>query len=264
MPLGNRYFRRCMKSIYALIAGGLDAVRIAFSKSKIKMSNSSTKTPWHLRFAPRAALNLKEMAATAGIGTIYGLLIVGIFLMPVFWMRASVRPGVPPCSWTHYVQVNGYSGNVFGGVVCYEQYYDLMKCLKQVDTTYRADLVKANSRRSTCAMLCTLAGLGGGLGCFGLGMFTSGLGAAPCYYKVGGGMALCYAACRADFAANRSDAKTDADAALQSCFTAHEATPVQLGEPDPYAMPGSGLEHRRPCPPDNGAIVHDDRMWRAN
>lgn len=225
------------------------------------LSAKPTKPPW--RFAP--TVNLKEVAATAGIGALYGLLIAGIFLMPVFWMRASTRPvNPPPCSWTHYVQVNGYSGNVFGGTVCYEQYYDLMKCLKQVDENYRNDLDKANSRRSTCAMLCTLAGLGGGLGCFGLGVFTTGLGAAPCYYKVGGGMALCYADCRADFAANRSDAKNDANTALQNCFTAHEATPDQLGEPNPYAPPGSGLEHRRPRPPDNGAIIHDDRMWRAN
>ena len=62
------------------------------------LSAKPTKTPWHLRFAP-GALNLKEMAATAGIGTIYGLLIVGIFLMPVFWMRASQVYRVPPCSW---------------------------------------------------------------------------------------------------------------------------------------------------------------------
>ena len=42
------------------------------SKGVEKMIDSSPKMPWHLRFAP-GALNLKGMAATAGIGTIYGL-----------------------------------------------------------------------------------------------------------------------------------------------------------------------------------------------
>ena len=46
------------------------------------MRNSSKKTPWHLRFAP-GALNLKEMATTAGIGTIYGLLFAGILFAPL-------------------------------------------------------------------------------------------------------------------------------------------------------------------------------------
>ena len=229
---------------------------------ELGFSAKPTKSPWFLRFAP--TVKPKEIAATAGIGTICALLIAGIFLMPVFWMRASQVYRVPPCSWTHYVQVNGYSGGVFGGTVCYEQYYDLMKCLRQVDANYRNDLDNADGRRSKCSMLCTLAGLGGGLGCFGLGVLTSGLGAAPCYYKVRGGIALCLAACRADLAANRSAARNDADTALQNCFTAHEATPDQLGEPNPYAPPGSGLEHRRPRPPDNGPIIRDDRIWRAN
>ena len=53
------------------------------SKEEATMRNLSTKTPWFLHFAP-GSLNLKEMAATAGLSTIYGLLIAGIFLMPVF------------------------------------------------------------------------------------------------------------------------------------------------------------------------------------
>ena len=35
-PFSNRYFWRCMNSIFAIIAVGLDAARIAFSKSKIE------------------------------------------------------------------------------------------------------------------------------------------------------------------------------------------------------------------------------------
>ncbi len=52
------------------------------SKGEEKMSNSSTKTPWYLRFAP-CALKLKGIAATAGIGTIYGLLFAGLLLAPL-------------------------------------------------------------------------------------------------------------------------------------------------------------------------------------
>lgn len=73
---------------------------------------------WFLRFAE--TMKLKEIAAMAGIGMIYGL------LMPGFSMRASRATKIPDCSWNHYVQVNGYgSDNVFGGTVRYEQYYDL-------------------------------------------------------------------------------------------------------------------------------------------
>lgn len=141
-----------------------------------------------------------------------------------------------------------------------------MDCLRQVDKDYRNDLNKADDRLSKCSMLCTLAvGLGGGLGCFGLGVLTSGLGSAPCYYKAAVGLVGCYAACRADWAANRSDARSDADMALENCFTANAPTPAQLGEPFPYALPGSGLEHRRLRPPVGVPIIHnDDRMWRAN
>ena len=111
---------------------------------KLGLSAKPTKTPWHVRFAP-GAMKLKEIVTTSGIAVLYGLLFAGIFLMPIFSMRASMFPHVLDCSWTHYVQVNGYgSGNVFGGTVCYEQYYDLMKCLKQVDENYRNDLDKAN------------------------------------------------------------------------------------------------------------------------
>ena len=51
------------------------------------MRNSSTKTPWHLRFAP-GALSLKETAATAGVAVIYGLLFAGLLLMPFQSHRA--------------------------------------------------------------------------------------------------------------------------------------------------------------------------------
>ena len=57
------------------------------------MRNSSTKTPWHLRFAP-GALNLKGIAATTGIGTLYGLLFAGLLLMPIQSHRATAA--APP------------------------------------------------------------------------------------------------------------------------------------------------------------------------
>ena len=47
-----------------------------------KMSHSSKKTPWFLRFAP-GAMNLKSIAATAGLGTIYGLLFAGLLFAPL-------------------------------------------------------------------------------------------------------------------------------------------------------------------------------------
>ena len=52
------------------------------STGEEKMSNSSKKMPWHLRFAP-GAVKPKEIAATAGIGTIYGLLFAGLLLSPL-------------------------------------------------------------------------------------------------------------------------------------------------------------------------------------
>ncbi len=143
-------------------------------------------------------------------------------------------------------------------------YYDLMKCLKQVDENYRNDLDKANSILRACNFNCNVAAVIGGLGCVAAVTFSWGIAAIPCYWTVVGTGVGCLSYCRADYMLSRSNAKSDADTALQNCFTAYEATPAQLGEPNPYAMPGSGLEHRRPRPPDNGAIIHDDRMWRAN
>ncbi len=217
-----------------------------------------------MRFAP-GAMKLKEIITTAGIAAIYGLLIAGVFLMPIFSIRTSMFPHVLDCSWTYHVQVNGYgSGNVFGGTVCYEQYYDLMKCLKQVDENYRNDLDKANSILRACNFNCNVAAVISGIGCVAAVTFSWRIAAIPCYWIVLGTGVGCLSYCRADYMLSRSNAKSDADTALQNCFTAHEATPAQLGEPNPYAMPGSGPEHRRPRPPDNGAIIHDDRMWRAN
>ena len=45
-------------------------------------ASQTKKTPWHLRFAP-GALNLKEMAATAGIGLLYGLLFASLLFAPL-------------------------------------------------------------------------------------------------------------------------------------------------------------------------------------
>lgn len=52
------------------------------SQTEIEMSDSSTKSPWHLCFAP-GVLKLKGIAATAGIGLLYGLLFAGLLLSPL-------------------------------------------------------------------------------------------------------------------------------------------------------------------------------------
>ena len=67
------------------------------SKQEATMRNASKKTPWHLRFAP-GALSLKGIAATAGIGTIYGLLFAGLLLMPFQPHRATAA--APPVEET--------------------------------------------------------------------------------------------------------------------------------------------------------------------
>ena len=64
------------------------------SKGVEKMIDSSPKMPWHLRFAP-GALNLKGMAATAGIGTIYGLLFAGLLFAPLMTHIAAQSSGTP-------------------------------------------------------------------------------------------------------------------------------------------------------------------------
>ncbi len=50
--------------------------------TKLRLStveNNSPKIPWYLRV--REALNLKQIASTLGIGTIYDLLIAGILFI---------------------------------------------------------------------------------------------------------------------------------------------------------------------------------------
>ena len=102
-------------------------------------------------------------------------------------MRASVFPKVPDCSWSHYVQVKGYgSHNVFGDTVCYEQYNELMKCLKQVDENYRNNLDKANSILRACNFSCNVAAVIGGIGCVEAVTFSWEIAAIPCYWTVAG------------------------------------------------------------------------------
>ena len=57
----------------------------------------------------------------------YRLLIAGILLMPVVSTRAHVAN---PCSFTHTVSLYGFDGKGIGGTVCYEQYYNLLKCIQ--------------------------------------------------------------------------------------------------------------------------------------
>ena len=221
-----------MKSIYALIALGLDAARIAFSKSKIGL------------FDPKSIVQI------AGIGTLYGLLFAGLLLLPFprhLEMQAHVNPATPECSWTHMVVTPGYRTNGIRGFVCYEQYYDLIKCLKDVDIDYRTALQNAESDRKTCSFKCTLGILGGGLGCFVFSIITIGSGGIPCNIAVASGGASCLSYCRADLANARRKAANNADAAMRKCFNQHSATDNQVN-----------------TRPNNGRIDLDSRQWRAN
>ena len=70
-----------MKSFIAIIAVGLDAARIAFSKSKIGL------------FDPKSIVQI------AGIGTLYGVLFAGLLLMPfprLPEMQAAVDNSLEP------------------------------------------------------------------------------------------------------------------------------------------------------------------------
>ena len=60
----------------------------------MQTASETKKTPWHLRFAP-GALSLKEIAATAGIGMIYGLLFAGLLFAPLMPHLAAQSSGTP-------------------------------------------------------------------------------------------------------------------------------------------------------------------------
>lgn len=57
-------------------------------------NEQSKKTPWFLRFAP-GVLKLKEITATAGIGTIYGLLFAGLLFAPLLPHLEAQSSGTP-------------------------------------------------------------------------------------------------------------------------------------------------------------------------
>ena len=84
------------------------------SKGEEKMSNSSKKTPWHLRFA--RAMKLKGIAATAGLGTIYGLLFAGLLLMPFQSHQAVAATASPQNSESEYAP-EGWQLVIIGGIV---------------------------------------------------------------------------------------------------------------------------------------------------
>ena len=68
-----------------------------------------TKTPWFLRFA--GAVKPKEMAATAGLATIYGLLFAGIFLAPLLPHLAAQSNSPTNNSPTNSVHRDVYYNN---------------------------------------------------------------------------------------------------------------------------------------------------------
>ena len=120
----------------------------------------------------------KQIATTIGISTIYGLLIAGILLMPVFFsMRASVSPRSPPrlvdaltSTLTATESPNDYGR--FGGNVCYEQYDDQLKCVKDAGIRSQADLDIAESNRCGYALASVLLQLGGGVVCTTLAIYS--------------------------------------------------------------------------------------------
>ena len=135
----------------------------------------------------------------------------------------------------------------FSGYICYEQYYDLIDCLRDVDLDYRNALVKAERGRKDCSFKCTLGILGGGLRCFIFAIITIGAGGVPCNIAVAGGGASCLSYCRVDLATARRKAASSADTAIQKCFNKYDATDNQVN-----------------TRPNNGLIDLDSRQWRAN
>ena len=63
------------------------------SNEAMNATEQSKKMPWHLRFA--RDLNLKEIATTAGIGTIYGLLFASLLFAPLLPHLAAQSSGTP-------------------------------------------------------------------------------------------------------------------------------------------------------------------------
>ena len=135
----------------------------------------------------------------------------------------------------------------FSGYICYEQYYDFLKCLRAVDIVYRHALVEAESDRKTCSFKCTLGILGGGLGCFIFAIITIGAGGVPCNIAVAGGGVGCLSYCRADLANARRKAASSADTAVKLCFNTYAATDNQVN-----------------TRPNNGNIDLDPGQWRDN
>ena len=233
----DRYFWRCMKSLFALIAVGLDAVRIAFSKSKIGFDS-------------------KSIVQIAGIGTLYGILFAGLLLMPLPRppeMQAATDTDFP-CSFTQFLVTPGYGSSLeptggFSGYICYEQYDDFIKCLRKVDNAYRVALQNAEDDRRGCNWKCALGTLGAGLGCVIFSIITIGTGGTPCAIAVAGGSVGCLAYCRIDLSTARKKAANNADGAIQACIIDHSPTDNQRG---------SGTI------PNHGNILLEDRLWRAN
>ena len=63
------------------------------SNEAMNATEQSKKMPWHLRFA--GAGKLKEIAATAGIGALYGLLFAGLLFAPLLPHLAAQSSGTP-------------------------------------------------------------------------------------------------------------------------------------------------------------------------
>ena len=72
------------------------------SKEEATMRNASKKTPWFLRFA--RAMKLKGIAATAGLGALYGLLFAGLLVAPLLPHLAAQSSGTTSTNSTPQLQ----------------------------------------------------------------------------------------------------------------------------------------------------------------
>lgn len=116
----------------------------------------------------------------------------------------------------------------FSGYICYEDYYGLLECVREVDEDYRNAVKKARIDRKTCSRNCTLGVIGGGIICFGLGFVSGGTLAPGCAYTTAGASALCLAYCQSNLAGEIEKASCDADLSLKICFKSHVATVEQV------------------------------------
>ena len=88
----------------------------------------------------------KDASQAIGVGTLYGVIFAALFLAP-FPPNQSIGQSSSDCSFLHLVITPGYGSDHdnggFSGYICYEDYDELVKCLRIIENNYQNDLVKA-------------------------------------------------------------------------------------------------------------------------